>query len=55
MTRHRKPVAILGAGIAGVTAAAALRRRGVPVRLYEGGEFRPNLSRLRRKRDCLLV
>ncbi|HEY9507717.1 MAG TPA: FAD-dependent oxidoreductase [Gemmatimonadales bacterium] len=37
MTRHRKPVAILGAGIAGVTAAAALRRRGVPVRLYEAG------------------
>jgi protoporphyrinogen oxidase len=35
--RYRKPVAILGAGLAGVTAAAALRRRGVPVRLYEAG------------------
>ncbi len=34
---ERKPVAILGAGLAGVTVAAALRRRGVPVRLYEAG------------------
>ena len=32
-----RPVAILGAGLAGVTAAAALRQRGVPVRLYEAG------------------
>jgi protoporphyrinogen oxidase len=34
----RRPVAILGAGLAGVTAAAALRHRGVPVRLYEAGK-----------------
>lgn len=36
-SRERKPVAIVGAGLAGVTAAAALRRRGIPVRLYESG------------------
>jgi protoporphyrinogen/coproporphyrinogen III oxidase len=36
--RHRKPIAILGAGLAGVTAAAALRERGVPFRLYEAGK-----------------
>lgn len=34
---ERRPVAILGAGLAGVTAAAALRQRGIPVRLYEAG------------------
>jgi oxygen-dependent protoporphyrinogen oxidase len=32
-----KPVAIVGGGIAGMTAANALRRQGVPVRLYEAG------------------
>jgi oxygen-dependent protoporphyrinogen oxidase len=32
---RRPPVAIVGAGIAGVTAAAFLHRRGVPVKLYE--------------------
>lgn len=32
---HRPPVAIVGAGIAGVTAAAFLRRHGVAVKLYE--------------------
>lgn len=34
----RKPIAILGAGLAGVTAAAALRERGIPFRLYEAGK-----------------
>ena len=35
-TRHGgKPVAVVGAGLAGVTAAHALRRQGIPVRLYE--------------------
>lgn len=38
MREHRKPVAILGAGLAGVTAAAALRQRGIPFRLYEAGK-----------------
>lgn len=37
MRGEPKPVAILGAGLAGVTAAVTLRRRGIPVRLYEAG------------------
>ena len=32
-----RPVAVLGAGLAGVTAAATLRQHGIPVRLYEAG------------------
>jgi protoporphyrinogen/coproporphyrinogen III oxidase len=31
------PIAVLGAGIAGLTAASELRRRGLPVRVYEAG------------------
>jgi protoporphyrinogen oxidase len=34
----RKPVAVIGAGIAGLTAAHFLRRNGVPVVLFEGGK-----------------
>jgi protoporphyrinogen oxidase len=34
---ERRPVAIIGAGLAGVTAASALRQRGIPIRLYEAG------------------
>jgi protoporphyrinogen oxidase len=33
-----KPIAILGAGIAGLTAAAALNRRGLPVIVFEAGK-----------------
>jgi protoporphyrinogen oxidase len=32
-----RPIAVLGAGLAGVTAAATLRQHGIPVRLYEAG------------------
>jgi oxygen-dependent protoporphyrinogen oxidase len=37
MPRDPRPVVILGGGMAGLTAAVALRRRGIPVRLFEAG------------------
>jgi protoporphyrinogen oxidase len=36
--RPAKPVAIIGAGVAGLTAAQFLRRNGIPVVLLEGGK-----------------
>lgn len=37
MVSSQEPVAILGAGLAGLTAASYLRRHGIPVRLFEAG------------------
>jgi protoporphyrinogen/coproporphyrinogen III oxidase len=34
---NKKPVLILGGGLAGLTAAGYLRRHGIPVRLFEAG------------------
>lgn len=38
MNHTKNTVAVIGGGLAGLTAAHALRRRGVPVVLYEAGE-----------------
>ena len=45
------PVAVIGGGIAGVTAAAFLRRRGVPVVLYEAGPRLAGLAQSHRDAD----
>ena len=37
MLHESKPVAVLGAGLAGLTAAVELQRRGVPVIVFEAG------------------
>ena len=45
MTPLPKPIAIIGAGLAGLTAAAMLRRHGVPFVLYEAGPQIAGLAR----------
>ena len=51
LLQQRKPVAILGAGLAGVTAAYALHRQGVPVRLYEASARMAGLAASFKDRD----
>lgn len=49
--RTTAPVAILGAGLAGLTAAQVLRRNGVPVILYEAGKQVAGLAQSFRDSD----
>lgn len=48
MNTDERPVAILGGGLAGLTAATYLRRHGVPVRVYEAGKQLAGLARSER-------
>ena len=47
----RAPVVIVGAGLAGLTAASYLRRRGVPVRVFEAGPQIAGLAATEREPD----
>ncbi len=51
MIHDERPVAILGAGLAGLTAATYLRRHGIPVRVYEAGKNLAGLARSERDED----
>jgi oxygen-dependent protoporphyrinogen oxidase len=51
VTHAREPVAILGGGLAGLTAATYLRRHGVPVRVFEAGKQLAGLARSERDAD----
>ena len=46
-----KPIVIVGAGLAGLTAATFLRRHGVPVRVFEAGKNIAGLARSERDAD----
>jgi oxygen-dependent protoporphyrinogen oxidase len=48
MNHDECPVAILGGGLAGLTAATYLRRHGVPVRVFEAGKTLAGLARSER-------
>ncbi len=51
MSHAREPVAIVGGGLAGLTAATYLRRHGIPVRVYEAGKQLAGLARSERDAD----
>ena len=51
MTSRRAPVAVVGAGLAGLVAARELRRRGVPVTVFESGKQIAGLARSFRDGD----
>jgi protoporphyrinogen oxidase len=52
MHHHKqKPVAVIGAGLAGLTAASFLRRHNVPVILYEAGKKLAGLAQSFRDED----
>lgn len=51
MSTDDQPVAILGGGLAGLTAATYLRRHGVPVQVYEAGKQLAGLARSERDAD----
>ncbi len=51
MTAPKDPVVIVGAGLAGLTAATFLKRHGVPVRVFEAGKTVAGLARSERDPD----
>jgi protoporphyrinogen/coproporphyrinogen III oxidase len=51
MRPSRPPVAVVGAGLAGLVAASALHRRGIPVVVYEAGRHVAGLARSFRDGD----
>lgn len=56
MIRHAAPpVVVLGAGIAGLTAARELHRRGIPVKLFEAGKQVAGLAASHRDEDGFVL
>jgi protoporphyrinogen/coproporphyrinogen III oxidase len=51
MSSNRPPVAVVGAGLAGLVAARELHRRGIPVVVYEAGRHVAGLARSFRDSD----